>query len=82
MFGGYGLNRAGTFSGIIYRGRLYFTTDSMIQPSYHERGMKPFRPNAKQTLKNYYEVPAEIIEEPDQLVDWTQVAIRSCRPAR
>jgi len=29
--------------------------------------MKPFRPNAKQTLKSYYRVPIDIIEDGDQL---------------
>ena len=29
--------------------------------------MKPFRPNAKQTLKSYYQVPVEIIEDADEL---------------
>jgi DNA transformation protein len=79
MFGGYGLYREGTFFGIVFRGRLFFKTDTSTQASYRERGMKPFRPNAKQTLKNYYEVPVEIIEEPDQFVAWARDAIRCCR---
>lgn len=32
--------------------------------------MKPFRPNAKQTFKNYYEVPVDVMEDPDTLADW------------
>jgi DNA transformation protein len=32
--------------------------------------MKPFRPNSKQTLKTYYEVPVEVIEDSEQLVTW------------
>ncbi len=78
MFGGYGLYRDADFFGIIYGGRLYFKTDSSTQPSYQERGMKPFRPNMKQTLKNYYEVPDEIIDESDELLIWALDAIRCC----
>ena len=37
--------------------------------------MKPFRPNAKQTLKNYYGVPLEIIEDRDELCEWAMKAI-------
>ena len=37
--------------------------------------MKPFQPNSKQTLKNYYEVPAEILEDEDQLADWARKAV-------
>jgi len=36
--------------------------------------MKPFRPNAKQTLKTYYEVPVDIIEDSEQLVEWSEKA--------
>lgn len=51
MFGGYGLYHGKVFFGIIYKGRLYFKTDSTTRLAYLKRDMKPFRPNAKQTLK-------------------------------
>jgi len=38
------------------------------------RGMKPFRPNAKQTLTTYYEVPVEIIEDAERLTTWASQA--------
>jgi DNA transformation protein len=70
MFGGYGLYRKGTFFGIIHRSRLYFKTDERTRAAYIARGVKPFRPNSKQMLKSYYEVPVEILEDDDQLVAW------------
>ncbi len=79
MFGGHGLYRGGSFFGIIFKGRLYFKTNGSTQPVYAERGMKAFRPNPGQTLKNYFEVPVEI-DEPDLLVGWAQEAIQCCRP--
>ena len=39
--------------------------------------MQPFRPNIKQTLRMYYEVPDEMIEDPDHLASWAQDAIKS-----
>ncbi len=81
MFGGYGLYRGETFFGIIHRGRLYFKTDDASRPAYVEAGMKPFRPNARQTLKSYYEVPVDVIEDEDRLLRWARPAI-ACRPAR
>ena len=78
MFGGHGLYAGETFFGIIYRSQLYFKTDETTRTAYLERGMKPFRPSAKQTLKTYYEVPAGILEDGDQLVVWAQQAVR-CR---
>lgn len=75
MFGGFGLYRKETFFGIIHRGRLYFKTDERTRAAYVARGMKPFRPNSKQTLRTYYEVPVEILEDAQQLVDWANQAI-------
>ncbi|MGE3154785.1 MAG: TfoX/Sxy family protein [Nitrospiraceae bacterium] len=74
MFGGHGLYRGATFFGIIHRGRLYFKTDDRTRAAYVVRGMKPFRPNSKQTLKSYYEVPVEVIEDAEQLVAWARRA--------
>jgi DNA transformation protein len=76
MFGGYGLYRGKVFFGIIHKGRLYFKTDEASRETYRQRGMKPFRPSAKQTLKTYYEVPVEIVEDTDQLIAWAGQAAR------
>lgn len=70
MFGGYGLYQGAAFFGIVHKGRLYFKTTDANRAAYVQRGMKPFRPNAKQTLTTYYEVPVEIIEDAEQLATW------------
>jgi DNA transformation protein and related proteins len=74
MFGGYGLYHDGTFFGIVQKGRLYFKTNATTAPRYREREMKPFRPNAKHTLKNYYEVPANVLEDAEELTIWARQA--------
>ncbi|MBY0247059.1 MAG: TfoX/Sxy family protein [Nitrospiraceae bacterium] len=74
MFGGYGLYRRATFFGIIHKGRLYFKVTKTTVEQYKTQGMKPFRPNAKQTLKNYYEVPLEILEHSEHLTVWASQA--------
>jgi len=79
MFGGHGLYRGQAFFGIIHKGRLYFKTDPETQQQYRERGMKPFKPSAQQTLKNYYEVPAEVVEDSDELIRWSEQAVRAGR---
>ncbi|MEX5215807.1 MAG: TfoX/Sxy family protein [Nitrospiraceae bacterium] len=63
-----------TFFGIIHRGRLYFKTDERTRAAYLARGMTPFRPNPKQTLKTYYDVPVEVIEDTEQLIAWARQA--------
>jgi DNA transformation protein len=75
MFGGFGLYAGGKFFGIIFQGRLYFRTDATTRAIYVERGMKPFRPNVKQRLKSYYEVPADVIENADELGAWARTAV-------
>jgi DNA transformation protein len=74
MFGGFGLYQRGTFFGIIHKGRLYFKTDRITAARYRDRGMKPFKPSTAQTLKNYYEVPIEVLEDSDALTTWASQA--------
>ena len=76
MFGGFGLYSGEAFFAIVMKGRLYFKTDAGTRAAYVERGMKPFRPNAKQSLTSYYEVPLEIIEDAAQLTAWARAAAR------
>jgi len=78
MFGGHGLYKDETFFGIVHKGKLFFKVDESTVGEYRKRKMKPFRPNAKQTLKSYYEVPVEIIEGGERLGAWTEAAIH-CR---
>ena len=75
MFGGYGLYLRDTFFGIIYRGRLYLHTDGTTRGEYEAYGMRPFRPNPRQTLKSYYEIPAEVLNDLEQLVTWAGESI-------
>ncbi len=82
MFGGYGLYRGPVFFAIIYKGRLYFKTNAKSRRSYLEMGMGPFRPNPRQTLKTYYEVPVDILEDCDHLQEWAKRAARDSRTGR
>lgn len=75
MFGGHGLYQGEQFFGIIYKGRLYFRTHDSTRASYVARGMKPFRPNDQQTLRNYYEVPEDLLDDVDTLASWARAAI-------
>lgn len=75
MFGSYGLYCDEQFFAIVHNGRLYFKTDDSSIGEYTRRKMKPFRPTPKQTLKHYYQVPVEIIEDADALCDWAKRAV-------
>lgn len=74
MFGSFGLYYENNFFAILWQGRLFFKTNSKTRKKYIELDMKPFRPNQKQTLNNYYEVPLEIVEDSDKLSIWAKQA--------
>jgi DNA transformation protein len=77
MFGAYGLYSGEKFFGIIDEDRLYFKTSDTTRRLYEERGMKPFRAGPKQILKTYYEVPADVMEDRMEMLDWAHQAIAS-----
>lgn len=77
MFGGFGVYQDEIFFGIISHGQLFFKTDASTREQYLSKGMAPFRPSEKMILKTYYEVPADILDDPDLLADWAKQAIRS-----
>jgi len=77
MFGGLGLYSRGTFFGLLYKERLYFKTDDSTRPEYEARGSEGFRPRANlENMKmTYYTVPAEVLEDEDELVRWAHKAV-------
>ena len=75
MFGGYGIYAGSRFFGILHGGRLYFKTDAQSRSEYLQRGMDALRATAKQVLSNYYEVPADILEDPEVLIAWAQRSV-------
>ncbi len=75
MFGGYGIYYQDLFFAIISNSRLYFKTNPTIAKQYQDYGMEPFQPNPKQKLKNYYEVPEEILEDKRKLIQWARRSV-------
>jgi DNA transformation protein and related proteins len=86
LFGGFGIYRRDVIFGMVFQERLYFKVDDQAKGEYVSRGMGPFRPNERQTLKSYYEVPPEVLDEREALLSWARDAIRagleSQEPAR
>ena len=77
LFGGHGLYWGETIFGILFKGRLYPKVDERSKGDYLAGGMEPFRPNERQTLKSYYEVPPEVLADPEALLSWVREAIRA-----
>ena len=77
IFGGHGLYWNDLIFGMVFRERLYFKVDDQAKGEYVSRGMGPFRPNERQTLKSYYEVPPEVLDDQEVLLSWAREAIRA-----
>ena len=80
MFGAVGLYRGDIFFAIISDGTLYFKVDDTNRGEYVSRHMPQFRPyrDRPEISMAYYEVPADVIEDPEECVVW---ALRSVAAA-
>ena len=77
LFGGHGLYWRGTIFALVFGGKLYLKVDEDSKGQYLARGVGPFRPNDRQTLKSYYEVPPDVLADPETLASWAGQAIRA-----
>ncbi len=75
MFGGVGLYADGLFFALIAEDRLYFKVDDATRPEFERLGMEPFRPFGEDSAMGYYEVPADVVEDPVRLAPWVKKAI-------
>jgi DNA transformation protein len=77
MFSGAGLYQDEVFFGLLFRETLYFKVDDSNRPDYESRGMAQFRPYEDRPLLSfsYYEVPAEVLEDRDQLLAWARRSV-------
>jgi DNA transformation protein len=76
MFGGHGLYSGEQFFGIVFDGRLYFKTHPETLPEYMQHFAAVFAPSEKQVLKNYREVPVDVLEDRERLLLWARKARR------
>jgi DNA transformation protein and related proteins len=77
LFGGHGFYWRDVIFAITYRERLYLKVDELSRPAFEAHVMGPFRPNERQTLKSYFEVPPEVLADPEALLSWAREAIRA-----
>jgi DNA transformation protein and related proteins len=75
MFGGYGIYLDGAIFGLIDDDILYLKVDDSNRPDFEAVGMGPFRPfKDSAEVMQYYEVPAEVLEDRTRLADWAHRA--------
>ena len=73
MFGGAGLYCDRAMFGLIADDVAYLKVDDSNRDDFLRAGSSPFKPfPEKKTVMSYYEIPADILENPDQLALWAQ----------
>jgi DNA transformation protein len=77
MFGGVGLYSREIFFGLIDDDTLFFKTDESNIAPYRERNMPKFMPfpDRPEAVLGYHQVPADVIEDAEQLVDWARKSV-------
>ena len=78
MFGGVGFYADELFFGLIDDDTIYFKVDDTNRGDYTARGCKAFRPVANDPdaySMSYFEVPADVLEDPDQLALWARKSL-------
>ncbi len=82
MFGAVGVYLDGTFMAIVDDGRLYFKVDDATVDAFRRHGMKAFAPTPDMTLKTYFEVPVDVLEDDRELRRWALAARDAARRHR
>lgn len=85
MFGGIGIYSDAWFFALIDDDVLFFKVDDSNREEYVSRGMKAFMPFPGQPSLGYFQVPPDVIDEAEELVQWARrsvaVAQRKQKPA-
>jgi DNA transformation protein len=84
MFGAVGLYSGERFFAVIDDDTLFFKTNESNYADYEARRMPRFMPTAKRPVgpMGYHQVPADVIEDGEMLVEWARKAVAVARPAK
>jgi DNA transformation protein and related proteins len=83
MFGGVGVYDGELFFALMDEDTLYFKVDDENRAAFERAGMGPFRPGGMEgEVMQYYEVPADALDDPEELGRWAAGAIGAAQRAR
>ncbi len=86
MFGGSGVYADGVMFALVADDVLYLKIDDGNRGDFEARGMKPFtyrhKNNSGPVAMPYWEAPADVLENPDDLAEWATKALRAARTAK
>jgi DNA transformation protein len=85
MFGGVGLFHGGVMFGLLVRDTFHLRVDEVTRVRYEDAGSGPFtysRMGRKVALSSYYAVPEDLMDRPEELLDWAREAAVAAGRAR
>jgi DNA transformation protein and related proteins len=84
MFSGFGVSADGTNFALALRSGLYFRADEQTIPQFEAEGSKPFQYQTRAktvTVNSYWELPARLFDDSEELADWARAALEAARRA-
>ena len=83
MFGGVGLYADELFFALIDDDVLYLKVDDATRPDFERRGLGPFQPFGEgSAAMQYYQLPEDLLEDPEALRPWAEGAVDVARRAK
>ena len=76
MFGGAGLYRDGKMFGLVANDIIYLKVDDRTKDKYVVEGSSPLKPFPdRPTVLSYYELPGDILENPEGFIEWARESL-------
>ena len=75
MFGGLGIYSDGLFFALVDEDKLYLKVSELNQADFEAAGMEPFVPWPGAKPMGYWELPAAVLESPEDLKVWVDKAL-------
>jgi len=84
MFGGYGIYKDGVIFAIIADGALFFKVDEINRADFEKHESKPFvyKGKGKPIKMSYLELPAEVMEDREEMIRWVDKAAMASKNVR
>ncbi|WP_420132239.1 TfoX/Sxy family protein [Rhodopseudomonas sp.] len=84
MFSGFGISADGITFALVLRDTIYLRADEATIASFESEGSQPFSYTTRQrtvTVASYWRLPDRLLDEPDELVEWSRAALAAAERA-
>ena len=84
MFSGFGISADGTNFALALRSGLYFRADAEPIPRFEAEGSRAFQYQTQTktvTVASYWELPARLFDDPEELTGWARAALAAAQRA-